>query len=365
MAADVIHERFMRQAIALAKKGGGRTSPNPLVGAVIVKKGKIAGKGWHRGAGLPHAEIEALEDCARRGISPRGATMYVNLAPCARSYKNKKTPPCCEAIVKSGISEVITGCDDPNPEVGDAVTVLKKKGVRVTTGVLRPQCEQLNEIFFKNVKTGLPFIILKMSASFDGKIATRSGRSKWIGNTSQRKAAHALRNLCDSVLVGSETVRTDDPSLDVRLVRAAKQPFPVVVDTDLRIPRSSKLLAREGAIVATCAKTARGCMGAAEIVRVRRTAGGAVSLKDLMKKLFARGIGSVLIEGGGRVAASAIKEKIVDKMVFFYSPLIIGGDGTDMVAAMGTDAVKKAHRVRIGKVSNANGTLMVEAYPEF
>ena len=370
MSEKNTHEKFMGRALALAKKGEGFVSPNPLVGAVLVKKGEIIGRGWHKGSGLPHAEIEALEDCRRRGNSPRGATMYVSLAPCARRYEGKKTPPCCGAIIESGVSEVVIGCDDPNPKSGNAATVLKRKGISVKSGVLRERCKALNEIFFKNVTAGLPFTILKLSASVDGKIAARSGDSKWIGNTAQRKAAHALRRRCDSVLVGVETVRNDNPSLDVRLVGAARQPTAVVADTNLRIPLSAKLLAREGVLIAARPqadrKKARALEnGGAEIISVRKGGAGGVSLKDLMKKLFARGIMSVLIEGGGKVAASAVREKIVDKMVFFYSPLIIGGDGADMVAELGTNTVGGARRVRIDRVAKMSETIVVEAYPEF
>ena len=370
MPENKTHEKFMSRALALAKKGEGLVSPNPLVGAVLVKKGEIIGSGWHRGSGLAHAEIEALEDCRRRGNSPRGATMYVSLAPCARRYKGKKTGPCCEAIIESGVSEVVIGCDDPNPKSGDAREALKRKGVSVTSGVLGERCEALNEIFFKNAARELPFTILKLSASVDGKIATHSGDSKWIGNTAQRKAAHVLRRRCDSVLVGVETVIKDDPSLDVRLVGAARQPMPVVADTDLRTPLSAKLLAREGVLIAARhranGKKAKALERAgAKIIKVRKGGAGGVCLKDLMKKLFALGIRSVLIEGGGKIAASAIREKIVDKMVFFYSPLIIGGDGADMVAGPGADAVRGARRVRIERVAKMSGTIVVEAYPEF
>lgn len=370
MPENKTDEKFMRRALALAKKGEGRVSPNPLVGAVLVKNGKITGGGWHKGAGLAHAEIEAIKDCARRGNSPRGATMYVTLSPCARRYEGKKTPPCCGAIIESGISEVVIGCEDPNPESGNAAAVLRRKGISVKSGALKERCEALNEIFFKNVAEELPFVILKLSASADGKIATRSGDSKWIGGTAQRKAAHGLRRRCDSVLVGVETVKKDDPELTVRLVGAARQPAPVVADTNLRMPPSAKLLARESVIIAACAgadgkKAGALKDGGAEIITVRKGAEGGVCLRDLMKKLFKRGIRSVLIEGGGKIAASAVREKIVDKMVFFYSPLIIGGDGADMVAQMGTDKIHGARRVKIDRVSRADETVVVEARPEF
>ncbi len=362
--------KFMKEALRLAKKGEGTVSPNPLVGAVIVKNGKIIGRGWHRQAGLAHAEIEALEDCKRKGNSVRGAKMYVNLEPCARDYKEKKTPPCSEAIIKSGISEIIIGCEDPNPKGGGGAALLVKNGISVKKGVLQEQCENINEIFFKHIKTNLPFVILKLSASIDGKIATNSGDSKWIGNISQRKIAHSLRKKCDAVLVGVETAVKDNPRLDVRLVKTARQPARVVVDRNLRIPPDLKLLNGENVIIAAGAGTgvkkiklmrSRGI----EILTVRENGKGGISMRDLMKKLSQRGIKSVLIEGGSRVAASAVKEKIVDKMVFFYSPLIVGGDGTSMISPIGTDIVKKARKIRINKTRTFSGTIIVEAYPEF
>lgn len=360
----------MRRALSLAKKGEGEVSPNPLVGAVIVKKGKIIGSGWHKRAGGAHAEIEAIRDCKRKGNSPRGAAMYVNLEPCARRFKGKKTPPCCDAIVESGISGVFTGCKDPNPEAGNAAAILEKNGISVRKSILKTQCEKINEAFFKNMKTGLPFVILKLSASIDGKIATRTGNSKWIGNPSQRKMAHSLRKQCDAVLVGVDTVEKDNPRLDVRLVKTSRQPACVVADSGLRISAKAKLLGRENVIIAAKSGAdgkkadALESLGA-EVLRVRKNTGGGIVLKDLMKKLYSRGIRSVLIEGGGKMAASAIREKIADKMVFFYSPLIIGGDGTDMVAALKTDTVKKAVKLTFEKTPEIDGTIIVEAYPEF
>lgn len=360
----------MSAAIALARKGEGAVSPNPLVGAVIVKKGEIIGRGWHRGAGLPHAEIEALKDCERKGRLPRGAAMYVNLEPCARAYAGKKTPPCCDSIIKSGITEVFIGCEDPNPKVGKGAAVLQKNGISVKKGILKDRCRELNEIFFKNVKTGLPFVILKLSASADGKIATRSGDSKWIGNVSQRKMAHILRKRCDAVLVGAETVRKDNPSLDARLVKAARQPARIVADTNLRISPEAKMFGKKGAVVATGTDAKSGKIKklekrGGEILSVKKNSSGKISMRDLMKKLSARGIKSVLIEGGGKIAASALREKIVDKMVFFYSPVIIGGDGTDMVSGMETNLVKNAKKIAFKKAAMTAGTIVVEAYPEF
>ncbi len=360
----------MSRALSLAQKGEGAVSPNPLVGAVIVKKGKVIGRGWHRRAGLAHAEIEALRDCEKKGNSARGASMYVTLEPCARHYDGKKTPPCCGEIIKSGISEVFIGCKDPNPEVGSGAIFLEKNGVSVKEGILEESCKNVNEIFFKNIRTGLPFVILKLSASIDGKIATHTGDSKWIGNLSQRKMAHVLRNRCDAVMVGVETVRKDNPALDVRLIKASRQPACVVADTRLTIPEKAKLLNRKDLIIAVSGEAKADKIKSikdrgAEILRVRKNPLGGILMKDLMKKLSSRGIKSVLIEGGGKIAASALKEKIVDQMFFFYSPLIIGGDGKDMVSAMETKTVKNAKKITFKKITKTAETIIVEACPEF
>ncbi len=362
--------KFMREALRLARKGEGAVSPNPLVGAVIVKNGKIIGRGWHRQSGLAHAEIEALEDCKRKGNSARGAKMYVNLEPCARKYEGKKTPPCCEAIIKSGISEVVMGCEDPNPKAGGGGALLRKNGISVKKNILRERCEDINEIFFKHIKTGLPFVILKLSASVDGKIATRAGDSKWIGNDAQRKIAHGIRKKCDSVLVGIETVLKDNPRLDARLVKTVRQPACVVADTNLRIPPDAKLLGRKNVIIAVGAGAEKKKIKlmqnrGIDILTVGKSSGRGISMRSLMKKLSRKGIKSVLIEGGGAIAASALREKIVDKMVFFYSPLIIGGDGKDMVAPFGINLIKNTLRIKLKKTKTFSETLMLEAYPEF
>lgn len=360
----------MKQALKLAQRGEGAVSPNPLVGSVVVKNGEIIGRGWHRKFGLAHAEAEALEDCKRKGNSARGAAMYVNLEPCALEYEGKKNPPCCDAIIKSGISEVVIGCEDPNPKAGGGAALLEKSGISVKKGVLRERCEEMNEIFFKHIRTGLPFVILKLSASIDGKIAARGGDSKWIGNESQRKIAHSLRKKCDAVLVGVETVVKDDPGLDVRLVKTVRQPACVVADTNLRIPPDARLLGRENVTIAVGNKADKEKIKLMRnrgvgVLKVKTNPAGGISMRDLMKKLSLRGIKSVLIEGGAAVAASAVREKIVDKMVLFYSPIIIGGDGTDMVAPIGTDFVKNARKITLKKVNGISGTIMAEALPEF
>ena len=231
------HEHFMRRALSLAEKGAGKTSPNPLVGAVIEKNGKIVGEGYHKKAGLPHAEIEALR---KAGKLAKGARMFVNLEPCCHYGK---TPPCTDAIRASGIRQVVIGMRDPNPLVrGKGVRWLKKNGIEVIAGVLQKECKQINEIFFKYIRTQIPFVILKAAVSLDGKIATRLGESKWITGVPARRRVHELRQKIDAIMVGAGTVVKDDPLLTVRLSgRKSNQPVRVILDNENAVPITAKV----------------------------------------------------------------------------------------------------------------------------
>ncbi len=362
------HEKYMSLAIRLAKRAEGMTSPNPLVGAVLVKKGKVIGKGYHSMAGLPHAEIEAFTDAERKKHDVRGSTLYVSLEPCC--HKEKKTPPCADAIIGKGIREVIVGALDPNPKVsGKGVKTLKDAGIRVTTGVLEAGAGELNEAYNKYITTGLPFVTLKLAATMDGKIATRTGDSKWIGSERQRKLAHRLRNLADAVLVGTGTLLKDDPRLDVRLLKnARRQPVPVVLDRGLRTPVKSKIFsAHDSVIIATGrkpdpAKVKRLEAAGARIIGVGFERDGLLNLRDLARELGKNEITSVLIEGGSAAAAGALRSGIVDKVVFFYAPRLIGADGLSMVGGLGFSRIEDSiviERVRIRKFGDE---FMVEGY---
>jgi diaminohydroxyphosphoribosylaminopyrimidine deaminase/5-amino-6-(5-phosphoribosylamino)uracil reductase len=363
-----IHEKYMSLAISLAKKGEGRTSPNPLVGAVLVKRGKIIGKGYHRKAGLPHAEIEAFIDAGRKGQDVRGGTLYVSLEPCC--HREKKTPPCTDALIEKGVGEVIVGALDPNPRVsGKGVKTLRDAGIRVTTGVLEEKARELNEAFNKYITTRTPFVTLKLAATLDGKIATHTGDSKWIGSERQRKLGHRLRNLADAVMVGTGTILKDDPSLNVRLYKkAGKEPVPVVLDRTLKTPVKSKIFSAHESVIIVTGKShdrdkGKKLEGAgARIIEVGSDKDGHFRLMELARELGKIEITSLLIEGGSATAALALKSGIVDKVVFFYAPRVIGAEGLSMVGNLGVSRIKDSLDIERVKIRKLGGEFMVEGY---
>lgn len=343
-----LDEKFMSLAVRLAKKAEGMTSPNPLVGAVVVKGGKIWGKGYHKRAGLPHAEVEAFLDAEREGYELKGSTLYVTLEPCC--HPDKRTPPCVDAIIDKGISKVVVGTLDLNPKVrGKGIERLRQSGIEVVIGTLEERCREINQHFFKYITTGAPFVILKLTATLDGKIASFSGDSKWIGSQTQRKYAHELRNKVDAILVGIETVTKDNPQLTVRLEkRNNSQPIPVVLDSKLKIsPESALFKVHKSPIIATTHLSndkkilELESMGA-RVLSINSDDRGRVDLNSLVKKLGELEITSILIEGGSEVAASALKNGIVDKIIFFYAPKIIGADGISMIGPLGISKVSEA-----------------------
>ncbi|HET7289010.1 MAG TPA: bifunctional diaminohydroxyphosphoribosylaminopyrimidine deaminase/5-amino-6-(5-phosphoribosylamino)uracil reductase RibD [Thermodesulfobacteriota bacterium] len=362
------HEKFMSLAIRLAGKAEGMTSPNPLVGAVLVKRGQIIGKGYHRKAGLPHAEIEAFINAEKNGHKVKGSTLYVSLEPCC--HREKKTPPCTDAIIGKGVSEVIVGALDPNPRVsGNGVKSLEDAGIRVTAGVLEKKSRELNEAFNKYITTGTPFVTLKLAATLDGKIATRTGDSKWIGSERQRKEGHRLRNLADAVMVGTGTVLKDDPRLNVRLLKKpGRQPVPVVLDMKLKTPVSSNIFsAHENVIIVTGKshdKNKRRKLEASGATVVASKAGrdGLLDLREVARRLGKMEITSLLIEGGSRTAALALKSGIVDKVVFFYAPRVIGAEGLSMVGNMGKSRVSDSLKIERVKITKLGDEFMVEGY---
>ncbi len=335
----------MQKALDLAARGKGRTSPNPMVGAVIVRGNKVIAEGYHRKAGTPHAEVIALK---KAGPGTKGATLYVNLEPCC--HIEKRTPPCTKAIIKSGIKKVIVAMIDPNPKVsGKGLKELRRAGIITGTGILKEKAQKLNEIFIKYISKKEPFVILKIAQSLDGKIATAGGESKWITGPKARARVHKLRNEVDAVLVGIGTVKKDNPSLDCR-IRGGKNPYRIIVDSRLQISLNAKVLkhndgrtiiaAREKADKQkTASLVKKGC----KVLIIKTEAGKAgetlcgdpqrVDLKSLMKELGKLDITSVMIEGGSSISASALSSKIVDKVMFFTAPKIIGG--VDAVPSVG------------------------------
>ena len=365
-----IDEKYMRLALRLAKKGMGRTSPNPLVGAVVVKGKTIVGRGYHHRAGEPHAEVLALRQAGRKG---RGATLYLNLEPCAHFGR---TPPCTQAILAASIRRVVAGIKDPNPVVsGRGIRQLRRGGVTVDVGILREECQELNGPFSKFITTGEPFVTLKAAISLDGKVATRSGDSRWVSSQASRNYVHRLRQAMDAVMVGIGTVLKDDPLLTVRLPGGKKphQPLRVVVDSRLRIPLHSQLV-RTARLYPTLIATTRAASSSrrkwlaqanVEVLILENDAQGHVSLKALMKELARRGVVSVLLEGGSTLTASAVREEVVDRLLFFLAPKIIGGErAPGVVGGEGILRLKDAKPVKILKVRRIGPDFLIEGAME-
>lgn len=359
--------KFMKKALSLAKKGQGHTSPNPMVGAVLVKNGKIIGKGYHKKAGLPHAEIEAFNDAKLKKNFINGSTLYVTLEPCC--HTGKRTPPCTDAIIWEKVKKVFVSTLDPNPQVsGNGIKILKDKGIDVHVGLLQDKSEKMNEYFNKYIVDKIPFVVLKMAATLDGKIASRTGNSKWIGSEQQRRLAHIQRAEVDAVLVGINTVIKDDSRLNVRINKKnITQPVPVVLDTKLRISPGAKIFeANESVVIATASSDESKIRSlekkGASVIKIRKNKDGMVSFPSLLRVLGKMGISSILIEGGSTVSASAIKSGIVDKILFFYSPRLIGGDGISMIGPLGKNTVKNAINLRDVSYKKFNDEIMVEGY---
>jgi len=367
MTSAAEKERFMKKALRLARKGAGSVSPNPLVGAVIVKHGTAVGQGYHRVFGGAHAEINALTNA---GPKARGADLYVNLEPCCH---HGKTPPCVDALIEHGIRRVYVGMVDPNPAVcGKGIRKLKKAGVDIETGLLENECRRLNESFIKYVTKQTPFVILKAAATLDGNIATPAGDSKWITSEKSRTYVHKIRASVDAVMVGVGTVLADDPLLTVRLYKGVKKdPVRIIVDSALRIPLSSNVLKPELAektIIATAgvraaskkAKTIRG--RGARILSVPLK-GARPDLRKLVALLGKRQISSLLIEGGSEINASALASGIVDKVMLFYAPKIIGGKkAIGMVGGDGVRYIADACQISDASVRRVGCDVLVEGY---
>lgn len=359
-------EEYMRLAIRLAGKAKGKTSPNPLVGAVVVKEGKIVGRGFHQKAGEPHAEVNALNDASEKA---RGADLFVNLEPCNHYGR---TPPCTRMIIDSGIKRVLLGMVDPNEVVaGKGLQSLRDSGIEVKTGILGDECQRLNEVYVKYITEKRPFVILKSAASLDGKIATRIGDTQWITNERSRGFTHRLRNEVDGILVGIGTIEADDPSLTTRLSGGkGKDPVRVVVDSKLRVPLKAKVLKHESKAGTIIAATEAADMRKVEEleklgakVLILPSKDDKVDLEELMYALGKLEITSLLVEGGGEINASSLSCGIVDKVLFFYAPKIIGGIGAvNLVGGKGIERLCDAVNLKDIKVRRFGDDILVEGY---
>jgi len=358
-------KKYMRLALRLAIKGKGRTSPNPLVGAVIVRNDRIVGRGYHKRVGEPHAEINALDMAGRRA---RGATLYLNLEPCAHFGR---TPPCTKKIISSGIKKIVVAMIDPNPlNCGRGVKELKETGVKVKVGVLEEDAKKINEAYIKYITTKRPFVILKTAMSLDGKIATKTGDSKWITNESSRKYVHRLRSEVDAILVSVETVLKDDPLLTVRSPKSKvqSQPVRVVVDSRARIPLGAKVLNREAPTIVATTKFAskrkiKALKKKGAKVLIVKDRDKKVNLKELLKRLGESEIISLLVEGGGSINASFLEGGLVDKMLFFIAPKIIGGEeALTPVEGEGIERIRDAIKLKDVSVKRFGEDVLVEGY---
>ncbi|HIC79929.1 MAG TPA: bifunctional diaminohydroxyphosphoribosylaminopyrimidine deaminase/5-amino-6-(5-phosphoribosylamino)uracil reductase RibD [Kiloniellaceae bacterium] len=336
----------MEAALGLAARGLGSVAPNPAVGCVLVKEGRIIGRGWTQPGGRPHAETEALD---RAQGQAAGATAYVTLEPCSH---HGRTPPCADALVEAGIARAVVAVEDPDPRVsGRGLGRLREAGVAVDLGLCRDAARDLNAGFFSRLLRGRPDVTLKLATSQDGRIATHKGHSQWITGPLSRRRAHLLRAQADAVLVGSGTAVLDNPRLDVRLPGLERaSPLRVVVDGRLRLPLTHDLVAR-AAQAPTLLITHDGnpserlrayADAGVEVLQVGEDAFGHCALDDVLKGLAERGVNSLLVEGGGHLGAALLRQGLVDRLAWFRAPLVVGGDGVPALASFGVDRVDEA-----------------------
>ncbi|MBI2647415.1 bifunctional diaminohydroxyphosphoribosylaminopyrimidine deaminase/5-amino-6-(5-phosphoribosylamino)uracil reductase RibD [Candidatus Woesearchaeota archaeon] len=352
------HKKYMALAIKIAEKGRAQTSPNPMVGCVIVKRGRIVGDGYHKKAGDEHAEVIALNKAGKKAVN---STLYVNLEPCSHWGR---TPPCTERIIESGVREVIIGVKDPNPLI-DSYRELKFRGIKTKIGILEDESKKLNEVYFKYIKTKRPFVIIKVAMSLDGRIATATGDSKYITSKEARTYVHKLRTEVDAVMVGLNTVVRDNPELTPRLYKG-KEPMKIVVDSKLKIPKDCKLMREpSNLIIATTNKVSK-----EEIKKfqqkgigmiITKTKDNMVDLRDLVKQLGEHEITSVMIEGGSELNSSAIKADIVDKILIFAAPKIIG-NGLGAIGNLGIKKIDKAINLKNSVSRKIGRDMLIEAY---
>jgi diaminohydroxyphosphoribosylaminopyrimidine deaminase / 5-amino-6-(5-phosphoribosylamino)uracil reductase len=352
---------FMRQALALARRGLGKASPNPMVGAVIVKAGRVIAKGYHKGYGLDHAEVDAFKH-AQEDVA--GAALYVTLEPCRHFGK---TPPCTDAIIQNKIARVVIGTLDPDEKMrGGSVKLLEEKGIKVTVGVIEDECRALNEKYLKHRTTGLPYVTLKWAQTLDGRIGIANGSSSRFTSPPSLKFAHKLRAEHDAILVGVTTVINDDPELTTRLVKGSS-PLRIILDSKLRIPLTAKVLTNQDKAKTIIAATpaankerlsALGKIGIA-VLTVPADAQGRVDLKKLLKTLGARNITSLLVEGGGQVITSFLRLGLADKTVAIIAPKILG-KGADAVGDLNITDLAKAYKLKFNKVYRSGDDVVVE-----
>ncbi len=356
---------YMDRALELARKGMGRTSPNPMVGAVIVNHGEIVGEGYHRKAGGLHAEIHALNAAK---LKARGSKMYVTLEPCSHYGR---TPPCTEAIVQAGVKEVIVATLDPNPQVaGRGIKFLQAAGIETSVGIKEKEAKKQNEVFFKYITRKIPFICMKYAMTLDGKIATRSGDAKWISNEKSRNYVHELRNIYDAILVGIGTVIADNPTLNTRLDMVdIKNPIRIIIDGKLEIPLDSNIV-QTSKLQKTIIFTSGGYKQEKATnliqagIKVIPVAGQVdkLDMNEVVVKLGDMGISSVLVEGGAQINASFLENKLADKILSFIAPKIVGGRAPSPVTGQGVNLMRDAYEFELIEVDRFGNDILIKAY---
>jgi diaminohydroxyphosphoribosylaminopyrimidine deaminase/5-amino-6-(5-phosphoribosylamino)uracil reductase len=361
-------ELYMKRALDLAARSRNQTSPNPRVGAVMVKGGKIISEDFHRKPGTPHAEALVIE---KAGEKSKGSLLYVNLEPCC--HTEKRTPPCTKAIISAGIKEVVIGMMDPNPKVsGKGMLELQKAGIEVRSGILEKEAKKLNETYIKYITTGQPFVILKIAMTLDGKIATPEGQSKWITSEKARHMVHRLRSSVDAIVTAIGTVKADDPEFTAR-IRGGKSPQRIIIDPDLEIPLNAKVFQLPPQTVLIARKSVASSQQSAvaekkkalsdKSIQIIEYDGNKVHLPWFMKKLGEMEITSVLIEAGSSLNAYALEEEIVDKVMFFIAPKIIGGsESFPAVGGRSFRRLDEAHLLEDVKVRRVGEDILIEGY---
>ncbi|OCL27926.1 bifunctional diaminohydroxyphosphoribosylaminopyrimidine deaminase/5-amino-6-(5-phosphoribosylamino)uracil reductase [Orenia metallireducens] len=358
---------YMQLALNLARQAEGRTSPNPIVGAVIVKDGKIIGEGYHHYAGGAHAEVHALKEA---GEDAKGATVYVTLEPCSHYGK---TPPCANTLIKAGVKRVVIAMEDPNPKVaGSGIELLNQAGIETELGVLEDEAKKVNEVFLKYINTKKPFVILKNAMTLDGKVATKTGDSKWISGEESRHLVHQLRDKVDGILVGIGTVLADNPRLTTRLPEGGQDPTRIVLDSRLRIPLNADIINQESdakTIIATLKisdEDKKRKLIAKGIEIIEAGEGNNIDLKLLLDLLAEREITSLLVEGGSQVSSSFLEEGLVDKLYYFIAPKIIGGkEAFSVVGGEGVKKVSDGIKIVDKEVKLVGEDILVVGYPEY
>ena len=354
---------FMEHALELAARGTGRTRPNPLVGAVLVKDGAIIGEGWHEYFGGPHAEVNAFANCK---TDPKGATLYVTLEPCCHYGK---TPPCTDLIISKDIDRVVIAMTDPNPLVsGKGIRRLRDAGIFVTTGIMEKEAKKLNEIFMKFITQKKPFVLYKSAMSMDGKTACHTGESQWISSEESRDETHALRGIYASVMVGAGTVKSDNPRLTARM-EGMEDPIRIIIDGKLSSPTTAQVFQNPGRVIVLTTSAAEPeklkelqDLGV-EIICADGDTEGMVNLESAMTGLAVNGIDSILLEGGAETAASAFQAGIVDKVRFYMAPLLIGGkNAPGSLGGIGADTLSDAIILENIHTERSGEDLVIEAY---